>query len=92
MGLKINACTEGWSKFWTKDTERPKNPTATFEKPGTEIECWEQKQGTEHAPLNSTPPEGWANHLSHPPSQNPGHTAIFTPYKNKLDLLQRDVK
>ena len=83
MGLKITACIEGWSNFWTKDTGRPKNPTATFEEPATKKGCQEQKQGTEHPPLNSPPPEGWANHLSHPPSQNPGHTATFTPYKEQ---------
>ena len=83
IGLKINACIDSWSKCWTKDRKRPKNPTATFKEPGTKIGCREQKQGTKHAPLNSTPPEGWANHLSHPPSQNPGHTATFTPYKKQ---------
>ena len=31
MGLKIAACMCSKSKFWTKDTKRPKDPTATSE-------------------------------------------------------------
>ena len=40
MGLKITVFMCSWGKFWTKDTKRPKNPTATSEEPGAE-----QKQG-----------------------------------------------
>ena len=30
-----------WGKFWTKDTKRPKNPTATFEEPGAKAGGWQ---------------------------------------------------
>ena len=33
-----------------KDTKRQKLPTAIYEAPGAKIGCWEQKQGTVHAP------------------------------------------
>ena len=33
-----------------KDTKRPKIPTASFEEPEEQERCWEQKQGTVHAP------------------------------------------
>ena len=46
----------------------PKNPTATSEELGARTGCREQKQGTAHAPWHSTPPKGWAKHLSHPSS------------------------
>ena len=39
-----------WDKFWTKDTKRPKSPTATFEELGANAGDREQKQGTVHAP------------------------------------------
>ena len=32
-------------------------------------------------PLHTTPPKGWADHLSHPASLTPGHTPTLTPYK-----------
>ena len=50
MGLKITACICSWDKFCTKDTKRPKNPTATFEEPGAKAGGGEQKHGTVHAP------------------------------------------
>ena len=34
LGLKITARMHSWGRFWTKDTKRPKNPTAIFEEPG----------------------------------------------------------
>ena len=41
MGLKITACICSRHKFWTKDTKRPKNPTASFEEPGAKARYWE---------------------------------------------------
>ena len=67
MGLKITACMCTWGKFWTKDTKRPKNPTATFEEPGA-------KAGYCACPLHTTPPKGWAKHLCRPSGPTPGHT------------------
>ena len=48
-----------------KDIKKPKNPTATFEEPGANTECWEQKQGTEYAPCTQRNRDGQAKHLSH---------------------------
>ena len=47
-GLKVTACMCGWSKFWTQNIQKDKNPTATSEEPGAKTGCWEQKQGTVH--------------------------------------------
>ena len=35
-----------WGKFWTQKLQKPKHPTATFEKPGAKMVCQEQRQGT----------------------------------------------
>ena len=78
MGLKITACIPSWGKFWTKDTKRPENPTATFEEPGAKAGT---KAGYCACPLHTTPPKGWANHLSHPSGLTPGHTPTLTPRK-----------
>ena len=53
-----------WGELWTKDIERTKNPTATFEEPGAKTGCQEQKQGTERALC--------PQHLSHPSSPTSG--------------------
>ena len=37
IGLKLTVYMCRWGKFWTKDTKRPKNPTATFEVPEAKI-------------------------------------------------------
>ena len=76
MGLKITACMFSWGKFWTKDTKRPKNPTATFEEPGA-------KAGYCTCPLCTTPPKGWAKHLSHPSGLTSGYTPTLTPYNEQ---------
>ena len=78
MELKITACMRSQGKFWTKDTRRPKNPTAASEEPGVKTGCWEQKHGTEHAPctphhqrVGKTPkpplrPDPWTHPYPHP--------------------------
>ena len=38
MGLKITVYMCSWGKFWTKETKRPKSPTANFEEPGAKAE------------------------------------------------------
>ena len=43
----------GSQHAWTiryKNTKQNKNPTATSEEAGAKTRCWEQKQGTAHAP------------------------------------------
>ena len=45
------------------------------------------KAGYRAYPLHSTPPEGWAKHLSHPSSQPPGHTPILTRYEKQAQPL-----
>ena len=76
MRLKITGCMHSWGKFWTKDTKRPKNPSATFEGPRA-------KAGYFACPLHTTPPKWWANHPSHPSVPTPGHTPTLTPYKER---------
>ena len=83
MGLKITEYMCSWGKFWTKDTKRPKNPTATFEVPGAKAGGWGAKAGYCPCPLHTTPPKGWANYLSHPSGSTPGHTLTLTPYKEQ---------
>ena len=68
-------CVCSYGKFWTKNTKRSKNPTATFEELRAKAEdC--------ACPLH-TPPKGWAKYLSHPFSLTPGHIPTFTPYKEQ---------
>ena len=53
-----------------KETKKP------FEEPGA-------KPGYCPCPLHTTPPKGWAKHLSHPSGQTPGHSPTLTPYKGQ---------
>ena len=45
------------------------------------LQSWEQKQGAVH-----DAPTGWANHLSCPSSQTPGHSLPLTLYKEQAHL------
>ena len=54
--------------------QKDQNPTATSEEPGAKVGCWEQKQGTVHAPWTQ-------HHLSHPSGPTPGPAPTLTPYK-----------
>ena len=56
--------------------DQEKYPTATFEEPRA-------KAGYCARPLHTTPPKGWAKHLSHPSGPIPGRTATLTPYKEQ---------
>ena len=42
------------SKLWTIRHKEIKNPTATSEELGAKEKCWEQRQGTVHAPARTT--------------------------------------
>ena len=42
-----------------KDTKRPKNPTATFEEPGTKTGCLKQKKSIMHVPCTHHHLRGW---------------------------------
>ena len=67
-----------------KRYKRPKNPTSTSEEPRAKTGCWEQKQGTEHAPGSQQHLRGGQNeHLSCPSGPTPGHTSTLTPYKEQ---------
>ena len=44
-GLKITECSLSWGRFWTKDTNRPEDLTATFEEQLAKAGIREQKQG-----------------------------------------------
>ena len=63
-----------WDKLWTTRYKKTKNPTATSEEAGA-------KAGYCACPLLSTPPKGWADHLSHRSCPTPGHTPTLTPCK-----------
>ena len=78
-----------WGKFQTKDTKRPKNPTATFEEPGAKTGSWEQKQSTAHAPCTQHHQRGGQiTHLGKSPPTPPAgtlDTPLPSPYiRNKL--------
>ena len=77
MGLKITACMHSWGKLWTKN----KKPNCHLWRAGSKNKVLGAKAGYCACPLHTTPPDGWANHLSHPSSPTPGHTLTFTPYK-----------
>ena len=59
---KLAACICICCRFWTKDTKRPKNPTATSEEP-------QAKAGYGTCSLHTIPPEGWENIYATPPAQ-----------------------
>ena len=57
---KITARICSRCRFWTKETKRPKNPTATSEEP-------QAKAGYGTSPLHTIPPKGWENiYATHP--------------------------
>ena len=64
---------------WGKYTNRLKNPTAIFEKPGAKV-------GYCAYSLHTTSPKRWAKHLSLPSSQTPRPTPTFTPYREQACL------
>ena len=75
-------CMRGWGNKIKDKIQKDQNPTlVTYEE-------LEQKQGVGsksrilHIPPHSTPPKGWADHLSHPSGPTPGHT--LTPYKEPV--------
>ena len=57
---KLRACTVG-ANYGQKDTKDQKTSTATSEEPGAKTGCWEQKQGTEHAPCTQHHQTGGRN-------------------------------
>ena len=64
IGTKNNCAHCAFGANSGQGTKRPKSPTATSEELGAKTGCREHKQGTVPAPLHSTPPKGWAKHLS----------------------------
>ena len=49
-GAKHNCVHEQRGQILGKKLKKMKNPTATSEELGAKALCWEQKQGTSHAP------------------------------------------
>ena len=78
---KITVCMSSWGKLWTKGQKDQKRPIPTFEEPGAKNRVLGAKAGHCSYPLHTTPPKGWAGHLSHPSGPTPGHTLTLTPYK-----------
>ena len=71
-GLKRIMCMCSLGKLWTKDTKRPKNPTASSEESRAKtVYCaW---------PLYTMSPEEWTKHLSPPSSPTPD-TSLLSPH------------
>lgn len=72
-----------WGKFWTKDNKETKNSNCHFWRAWSKNRMLGTKTGYCACPLHSTPPELWANLLSHPSIPNPGHTTH--PYPNPIE-------
>lgn len=62
-----------WGKYWTQDTTRLKNPTATSEEPGEKImaHCMTLAYNTTRE---------WENHLNQPSGLTLEQTPTITPY------------
>lgn len=57
-GPKITLCMRSWGKLWTTRYKKTEKTNSYFEKLRSKTGCREQKQGTIHAPLHTTPPKG----------------------------------
>ena len=83
-GLKISAYLCSWSKLWArrykqnKTKQKTPNPTASCEEPGAKAGCWKQKPRDWACPLHTTPPKGWADHLSYPSDPAPAPVPTLT--------------
>ena len=82
-GLKITVCMRSWGQIMdNKIQNNQKNPSnCHFWGAGSKNRVPGAKAGYCTCPLHSTPPKGWANHLSHTFHPTPGHTPTLTPYK-----------
>ena len=78
-GLKITECMCSWGKLRTTRYEKTKKPTATSEDPGAKA-GWAKARYCAR-PLHTTPPKGWANHLSCPSNSTPAPAPTLTLYK-----------
>ena len=56
MGLKVTLCMHSWSKFRTKDTKRPGNPTDSFAAAAAAAAKLLQSCLTLCDPIDSSPP------------------------------------
>ena len=94
-GLKITACMAGANseqKTKKKKKNHKKTPTASSEELVAKTKCWEQKKAGYRAwPLHSTPPEGWAKHLSHLSGLMPGHSPTLIPFQKPAHLPPQGV-
>ena len=71
MGLKNN-CVHARANSRAKEKQSQLRLLNSLE----QKQCWEQKQGTAHAPLVGKPPKL-------PSSTSPGHTPTLTPNKKR---------
>ena len=69
-----------WGKLWTKRYKKTQNPAAPLEKPG-------EKAGYHPGTLHTAAPRGWADHISHVSSWNPGPASTLTHIGNQLAPL-----
>ena len=59
-GLKITACVLSWHKSWATGYKKTKK---------IQLLLLKSQEAKAHAPLHTWTPKGWADHLSHPPTQ-----------------------
>ena len=64
-----------------KKIQKDQKPNCHFWRAGSKNRGSEAKAGHCPCPLHTTPPKGWADHLSHTSNPTPGHTPTLTPYK-----------
>ena len=79
MRLSVTVCTGRGDKFWTKNTKRAKNSTATFEKSRA-------KAGYCSCPLHTIPSKGWVDHLSPPLAWSLDTTQPSLQVRNELAI------
>ena len=89
-GLKIAVCVHNWDKLGkirNKNTKKKKqNPTTNWKnQPNSHPTAMSKELGAKagycSCPLHTTPPKGWANHLSRPSDLTHGHTATLALYR-----------
>ena len=68
--------------------QRDQKPNCHFWRARSKHRVLGTKAGYWTCPLHTTPPKGWAKHLSHPCSPTPGHTPTLTPCKDQASPSQ----
>ena len=84
-GLKIAVCVHTWDKLGTTRNKNTKKKHPKTKRPNSHPTAMSEELGAKagycSCPLHTTPPKGWANHLSCPSDLTHGHIATLAPYK-----------